>query len=222
MNTSHRAVSVRLFLLLLVFVLSSPANCLSEDTLKRVKWVPDGDTLLLQSGDWVRLVGVDTPETGKDGKQGQYYAREAQAILKQLVADGVVLRVTGRDRYRRLLAVAYTPSGLEINSELLRRGAAFYYWFKGHSARMRTAMVGVQIEAMSSGRGFWPRLRALPEWDKKWIVNKKSGRAFPAGSQAAQRVSVRNRMYFDSLEEVFRGGFSPARHVSPWPSASLQ
>lgn len=39
----------------------------------------DGDTLVLDTGQRVRLAGVDTPEKGSKDTPPQYYAREARA-----------------------------------------------------------------------------------------------------------------------------------------------
>ena len=36
----------------------------AEDLFRRVERVIDGDTLVLEGGERVRLIGVDTPETG--------------------------------------------------------------------------------------------------------------------------------------------------------------
>jgi Staphylococcal nuclease homologue len=47
--------------------------------------VIDGDTLELSTGEKVRLIGVDTPETKDPRKPVQYFGKEATAFTKQLV-----------------------------------------------------------------------------------------------------------------------------------------
>ena len=67
-----------------------------------VERVIDGDTLVLDSGEHVRLIGIDTPERGECGY------REAGAKLRRLVEGRTVnlpnpSSVQDRDKYDRLL-----------------------------------------------------------------------------------------------------------------------
>jgi endonuclease YncB( thermonuclease family) len=82
--------------------------------------VVDGDTLDLDSGDTVRLLGIDTPERGECG------FGPAQSALKRLVLDQeVTLVAAGRDhdRYGRLLR--YVEVGdLDAGLRLIRKGLA--------------------------------------------------------------------------------------------------
>ncbi|CAG0909302.1 unnamed protein product, partial [Cyprideis torosa] len=56
-----------------------------------VEAVIDGDTLKLTSGEFVRLIGIDAPEIGHNGKASQPHAQEAKKYLLSLVksADGL-------------------------------------------------------------------------------------------------------------------------------------
>jgi endonuclease YncB( thermonuclease family) len=50
-----------------------------------VERVVDGDTLLLQSGERVRLIGVDTPETKHPKKPVERFGKEASEFTRQMV-----------------------------------------------------------------------------------------------------------------------------------------
>jgi Staphylococcal nuclease homologue len=50
-----------------------------------VKRVIDGDTLELNTGEKVRMIGVDTPGTKDPRKPVQYFGKEATAFTEQLV-----------------------------------------------------------------------------------------------------------------------------------------
>jgi micrococcal nuclease len=50
--------------------LSAQGACSPEGPLQRVglRYVSDGDTLVLSDGRRLRLIGINTPERGRDGK----------------------------------------------------------------------------------------------------------------------------------------------------------
>jgi endonuclease YncB( thermonuclease family) len=87
--------------------------------------VYDGDTLTLTNGQRVRLLQIDTPELGS----GECYSRAARTALLNLAPVGsrVVLEpdpaLDRVDRYGRILRYI-TRAGVNVNVELVRRGAA--------------------------------------------------------------------------------------------------
>lgn len=206
-------------LALCVLLCAAPgSSCAAAETfLERVKWVPDGDTLLLESGRWVRVQGIDCPETGKDGRPGQAFARQAREALVRAV-QGREARVQdlGRDRYGRTLGHVALPDGRDLAQWMLRQGLAFYYPHPDHGPDLRARLLAAQAEAMDAGRGFWPLILGLPEARAPWVGNAASGRAFPGDSSRARSLS--RPVVFPDLEAAFRAGFSPARSCSPWPS----
>lgn len=99
------------------------------DLRATVSYVYDGDTVRLKSGDKVRLIGINTPEMGRDERPAEPLAKDArQALIKLLEKHQyqVSLRYgqQQRDRYGRLLAHAYTPQGESISVHLLNKGLA--------------------------------------------------------------------------------------------------
>ena len=94
-------------------------------------YVVDGDTIRLSNGEYVRLIGMDTPETVKPGTPVQRYGPQASADLKRLLAgrSSVVLEkdVSNTDWYGRLLRFVWIRSGsawLQLDYELVVRGDA--------------------------------------------------------------------------------------------------
>ena len=49
--------------------------------------VVDGDTLLLSTGEKVRLIGVDTPETVHPRKLVEYFGKETTSFTKRVVVE---------------------------------------------------------------------------------------------------------------------------------------
>jgi endonuclease YncB( thermonuclease family) len=118
--------------------------------------VTDGDTLRLTDGRRVRLVQVDTPELGG----GECYSRAARTQLLQLAGPGTRVRLTTDpqldrvDRYGRLLA--YVEVGrTNVNLELVRRGAATVYFYRGERGRHAASLLSAGKAAQAARRGLW-------------------------------------------------------------------
>lgn len=107
----------------------------------RVKRVVDGDTLLLDNGERVRLIGIDTPEvhqsdklfrdsqrSGEDIRTIQEMGKRSSEFTRELV-EGKFVRlefdVEKQDKYNRLLAYVYlVDDGIFVNAEIIREGYA--------------------------------------------------------------------------------------------------
>ena len=87
--------------------------------------VIDGDTIVLESGEKVRLIGVDTPELHHPKKPVQYYAKEAKEFTKSLV-EGKDVRLKydwqRKDKYGRTLAYVYLKDRTFLNIEIIKQG----------------------------------------------------------------------------------------------------
>ena len=120
--------------------------------------VVDGDTIVLDRGERVRLIGVDTPELHHPVKPVQYFAREASEYLRSLVARRDVwleYDQTRRDAYGRTLAYVFTADGTLVNLRLIERGYGFAYtkfpFRSDYMARFRRA----ERDARAGDRGLW-------------------------------------------------------------------
>jgi micrococcal nuclease len=85
--------------------------------------VVDGDTIEVQSGEYVRYLGIDTPE------KGEPLFNEATDLNRSLLKGRAVvfeIDVTDKDRYGRLLRYVYADD-VFINLELVRNGLALAY-----------------------------------------------------------------------------------------------
>ncbi|UCB55870.1 MAG: thermonuclease family protein [Thiotrichales bacterium] len=89
----------------------------------------DGDTVHLQDGRKVRLIGINTPELARDKQPEQAFAREARDLLSKAIGAhdnrvGLVYGVERHDRYKRTLAHLFTPHGENLQAQLLQQGMA--------------------------------------------------------------------------------------------------
>lgn len=131
-----------------------------------VSQVMDGDTVLLDDGRLVRLVGLNAPERpgatkGRHDPRLQVFGSESQAHLKILVKGRtVILRHGGarHDRYGRVLAQLYRveDSGAEtwVQGAMLAAGMARVYTFADNRA-LAADMYAREDAARRDGRGLW-------------------------------------------------------------------
>ncbi|WP_160115559.1 thermonuclease family protein [Marinobacterium lutimaris] len=90
----------------------------------QVAYVIDGDTLKLASGESVRLIGINTPEMGRDGRADEPGAPAAREFLQNWLQGQSVELVAGlesRDHYGRRLA-HLSVSGLALSERLIAEG----------------------------------------------------------------------------------------------------
>ena len=125
---------------------------------RAVKAVIDGDTLRLAGGDSLRLVGVNTPEIGRDGRPDEPLAREARAALERLIgpAGAVWLRASQqeRDRYSRLLAYAYNEDGDSLSAGLIGQGLGLHVAIAPNLS-LADCLENREQAARTQGRGLW-------------------------------------------------------------------
>jgi len=138
-----------------------------------VEKIIDGDTFFC-SGEKVRLIGVDTPESTinphieKQRSLGSverilYLGRKAKEFVTKIMPPGTRVRlefdVQQRDRYGRLLAYVWLPDGRMLNEILLREGYAMLYTVppnvKYEERFRKTSREAVEKGKGLRGESFW-------------------------------------------------------------------
>jgi micrococcal nuclease len=187
-----------------------------------VRWVPDGDTLVLANGETVRLKGIDAPEVGRNGAPSQYYAVVARDLLQKTVhGKNVNLHEAGaeRDRFGRIVARVSLPGGLGLSRFMVEQGAAFCYPHPDqHDPALMRDLLGLQRTAIRRGAGFWPRVLSVATPAEGLIGNSRSKRFHRPRCRYGKRTGGRNRGRFSSLRDAFAAGYAPCRKCTPWPA----
>jgi micrococcal nuclease len=181
----------------------------------RVIQVIDGDTLVLEGGTRVRLLGIDAPEMARPGRPAEFLAHKAKAYLAQLTAGKVVRLEYGPlryDHYGRLLAHLFLADNTLVEAALLRQGLAHVYLHPPNLSH-REVLLAAQKEAMAAGRGIW--LKALHQDEPFYLANRHTLRFHRPGCPLAKKIAPANRGKFASLKEAYLQGFSPCRSCKP-------
>jgi len=117
--------------------------------------VVDGDTLVLEGGERVRYLLVDTPET--TGGKHDCFGAEARELNRSLVEGRRVSLAYGEactDRFGRLLAYV-SVEGREVNTLLVERGHACVLYVAPAGGSRRAEFEALEAEARRTRRGLW-------------------------------------------------------------------
>jgi micrococcal nuclease len=140
--------------------------------------VVDGDTLIVRQGGMskqgpagnggtragdqairVRLLGIDTPETVKEGTPVEQWGPEATEFTRRFLRRGEArLELDKRrlDRFGRSLAYLYVGEEM-LNVEIVRAGLARVSHYPGDSMAMLRLLRTAESAARAERRGLWSK-----------------------------------------------------------------
>ena len=190
-----------------------------------VSAVFDGDTIVVVLGGrevTIRLIGVDTPETGRPDTPVQFYGPEASDFTaRTLLGKQVWLEyeAPGRpggatDTYGRTLAYIITGDGTNFNLELVRLGyGRAYTKYPFHYQR---AFEKAEKAARKAGVGMWDKDKRAAWSDpvrRGTVIGNIRSRIYHLpGQDGYDRVREKNRIYFRNEEEAQKAGYRKARN----------
>ena len=149
------------FVCLQVFVVSSAE-------IGTVSYVIDGDTVILESGMRVRMIGINAPEKESETRIADPYALEARLALIELVEGVAVKVIAGEekfDRYGRLLAYLQLQDGTDVQASIVARGYAAVIAFPPNIDRI-SRYQAIESVARSKKLGIWGNPDTIVELDR--------------------------------------------------------
>ena len=152
----YRIAGILLISLSLLYFFTSYSGFLLFPDSVFVERVVDGDTLVLEGGERVRLLGIDTPE------KGQHLFKESTDFLRNLTGKRTVILekdVSERDKYGRLLRYVHLGD-VFVNVELVKRGYASVLLIEPDT-KYKEFLLKEESQARKEGKGIWP----FPEGD---------------------------------------------------------
>lgn len=133
------------------------------DESARVNYVYDGDTVQLEDGRKVRLIGIDTPEVFSKKhhipREIKHSGQRARAALQQQLNESAMRIGLGYglqrfDRYGRTLAHVFTPQGINVQAQLIKQGHAIAYTTPPND-RLGDCYQQQEALARQEARGIW-------------------------------------------------------------------
>jgi endonuclease YncB( thermonuclease family) len=168
----------------------------------QVRHVLDGDSFILADGRQARLIGVNTPELGKDGAPGQPLAKQARNRLSRLIMGQTLTLSRGRERqdhYGRWLVHARLPDGASVEEILLREGLAWAIAIPPNVDRL-DSLLKAETEARAAGRGVWGEVAYAPKPASDLTANDTGFRFIEGTIQ--RRARGKHVIYFDLAPRV--------------------
>ncbi len=108
--------------------------------------VLDGDTVIIEGGHSVRLLGIDADEKGY-----QCYSSAKKRLEELVLNKEVYLEVDGEDQYKRYLGYLVLD-GENINLKLVREGFAIAR-FSPEDIKYKEEIIGAEKQAKENGIG---------------------------------------------------------------------
>lgn len=201
--------------LVLLCVAVSGRSAGTVPTGGKVVAVVDGDTVILNSGEKVRYLGVDAPEVAHGTKPASCYGERAKRANSKWVLHQWVQLSYGRaarDRYGRLLAYVLLPDGRCVNELMLATGHAYVYRTAQSFGRWET-FLRLQRRAIAARVGLWGSCSAVPA--SYYVGNRHSFVVHRPQCRFGRTISRRHRATFAMRWEAFRAGYRPCRRCNP-------
>jgi len=127
--------------------------------------VIDGDTIVLENGQKVRYIGIDTPELHHPKKEVECFSQQAYEKNKELVLGKKVFLqkdISEKDKYNRLLRYVFLDEKMSsdeasfVNLYLVKNGFAYAATFPP-DVKYANLFLTAQKEARQKNLGLWQK-----------------------------------------------------------------
>jgi micrococcal nuclease len=193
--------------LVLLLCAGSYAEC---SGLYEVRWVDDGDTIVLTDGRRVRYIGINSPEVESKYSKAEPFGNEARELNRGLVYLKKVrleFDIEKYDQYGRLLAYIFLTDGTFINNALITAGYA-YCLPKKPNVKYEELFLKSQRNAMLSNKGIWQNLN---DDSGEYIGNSRSKRFHLESCPFAGKIDKNSIKIYKGKRDAYRDGYAPCK-----------
>ena len=201
----------------IIFLLVLSFLCLSTGSVeyRKVQYVYDGDTILIQGREKVRYLGIDSPEIDYEGGKSEPMALEAKEFNAKWVGESLIrleYDEERKDRHGRILAYVYLKGGPMINVLMVRHGLA-HVLLKMEPLRYQDLLLDSQRKAMKDKIGIWKR--PIDGNETAYLGNRRSHRFHRPDCPFGKHISPRNLVRFKTPFDAYWAGYAPCKQCRP-------
>ncbi|MCS7134680.1 MAG: thermonuclease family protein [Candidatus Pacearchaeota archaeon] len=224
-----KTLLLALFLFLFIFAISGckkeTGRQLSEIREKAlVTQVSDGDTIVIQGGKIVRLLGIDSKEENEPyGKEAKEWL-EGRILFKEIELEK---DKQDKDQYGRLLRWIWLNGSL-INEEIVLEGYAIAKFF-GENKKYQARIQEAERQAIKQKKGIWKNLEktetSVIEAEKcillgcplgtSLVASKNSDKFHKCSCRFARKIKKENLLCLKNKEEAITKGYIPCGSCKP-------
>jgi micrococcal nuclease len=129
--------------------------------------VVDGDTVILNTGQTVRIIGIDSPETQAPNQPVECWGPEAAEFARQTLLNQPVTLIADPtqdavDRYGRVLSYILLADGRDFSVLAAEGGHARAYMYGAVAPQRFVAITAAESRARTAGLGLWGSACAAP------------------------------------------------------------
>ncbi|MBN2543654.1 thermonuclease family protein [bacterium] len=155
-------MKLKTWILGIILIVSLSTSCRLFESGLRIRHTIDGDTIILNDGRHVRLIGINTAEMNYDSpRPPEPFALEAKDFVDSIATGkGCYLEFDPIgdkiDRYGRTLAFVFIlPDSVFLNAEVIKRGYSKVFDRYAFRKDYKELFYELQYDARMGGKGIW-------------------------------------------------------------------
>lgn len=189
--------------------------------------VIDGDTIEIETGERIRLIGIDTPENVDPRKSVQFFGKEASEKAKEML-EGKTVRLESdptqdnKDKYGRLLRYVFLSDGIFFNEWMVKNGYAHEYTYQ-IPYQYQSEFKDAEIYARENKLGLWAENNSTSttktdtDYDLliKGNINSRGEKIYHLpGGQFYDKVQIdesKGERWFNTEKEAIQAGWRKSK-----------
>lgn len=184
--------------------------------------VVDGDTIVISTGEKVRFILVNTPESvhPDDSKNTEFGILASEFTKERLQDQTIYLEkdVSDIDRYGRLLRYIYLEDGTFFNELLVKEGYAQLSTFPPDLKYLELIQTA-ETYARENNLGLWAyeedKTPPVSKENGLYIGSIKSDKFHELECKHIESILEINRLYFETISDATKKGYIPCKVCNP-------
>lgn len=180
------------------------------DTLEQVTVtrVVDGDTIVIDSGEKVRMILINSPESvHRDKSKNTPFGKKASEYTTEKLLDQTIYLekdVSDTDRYGRLLRYIYLEDGTFYNELMVKEGYAQTATFPPDTKHLEIIQAA-ETHAREESLGLWE------DQTGEWVGSKNSTKYHKKDCYHVKSIKPSNLIYFKNIDDATTQGYEPCK-----------